>query len=252
MDNPFLKSKKTRKYGTPFKGQTDSLASRKTATPSATKNTPAKQTPRDETLMTLNSTEKNPIIYPATLKNFVHKRKILLSPAELSRLSTKHRNVASFDDRLNGRPKSKSEGGYDGAGRPRRGILRWDDHSFMNKESISTAELKNIKKKLKDKKLVKSIQSYRSEKKKLAGSECSIDKEATSTGSSDTSGTNRRDVFGNQIIRGGSKHRVCFSFHGDMKVVENWKALNKKNSIKPDKSLALEEDGDEKKKCSIF
>lgn len=260
MKNPYLKNKKTRKYGTPFKDQKDSISGRKAFFPDSspkpkssksTQKSLKKLTPQNEGLMTLNSTEKNPIIYPSTLKNFVHKRRILLSPQELSRLSMNmNKKVTSFDDRL--RTKSEGSGSYNEMGNPKKGILRWDDFSFMNKESISTAEIKNIKKKLKDKKLVKSIKWYRESKKNAVNSVCSIDKERKSSGSDDTSDTNRKDVFGNSIKKGGTTHRVCFSFHGDMKVVENWKELNRLNSIKPDKSLAMLEEEEEKKKCVIF
>jgi hypothetical protein len=244
MNNPYLKkSKKTRKYGTPLQNQKDTLQKNK-------KKTPKKQTLKNETLMTLNSTEKNPIIFPSTLKNYIHKKKVLLSPQDLSRFSMDmKKQVASFDDRLKERNRSGLIKNRTSLNYPSRGILRWDDFSFTNKDSIFKAERKNIKKVLKDKKIIKTIDKYRESQIKAIPSLCSIDK--NSIGSSDTSDTQRKDVFGNNIIKGGNQHRVCFSFHGDLKVVENWKELNKLNSIKPDKSLALEDIG-EKKKCSIF
>jgi hypothetical protein len=253
MSNPFLKNKKkARKYGESItRTPKDSIQVTKKG---SKKETPKmKLTPKDETLMTLNSTEKNPIIFPSTLKQYVHKKKMLLSPVELSKLSFgKNRKVTSFDDRLKMEGNSeKTQFNFTGSlAYPKRGILRWDDYSFMNKDSIFKEELKNIKKELKKKKILKSIENYRKEIKKEVKSVCSIEKDSAST--NDSSNTNRKDVFGNSIIKGGSKHRVCFSFHGDMKVVENWKELNKLNSIKPDKSLALEDDDEGKKKCNIF
>jgi PBP1b-binding outer membrane lipoprotein LpoB len=250
MNNPYLKkSKKTRKYGTPVAPKKDTLQIKESKSKNS-KKTPKKQTLKNETLMTLNSTEKNPIIFPSTLKNYIHKKQVLLSPQELSKLSINMSNkIASFDDRLKVKSKVETQKIISSMNYPSKGILRWDDFSFTNKDSVFKAERKNIKKKLKDKKVIKHIDSYRENQKKIITSMCSINEK--SIGSSDTSDTQRKDVFGNNIIKGGNRHRVCFSFHGDLKVVENWKELNKINSIKPDKSLALEDIGD-KKKCVIF
>ena len=157
--------------------------------------------------------------------------------------------IASFDDRLKKSNKSKNQNFITSIHIPKKGILRWDNLSFTNKDSVFKAERKNIKKVLKDKKVIKSIDSYRNNQKMNITSVAEI--EDKSTASSETPGSKRKDVFGNNIIKGGRRHRVCFSFHGDLKVVENWKELNKINSIKPDKSLALEDIG-EKKKCTIF
>lgn len=60
-------------------------------------------------------------------------------------------------------------------------------------------------------------------------------------------------MFGNVIYKGGSEHRVSFSFHGDMKIIENWKHLNKKYSFQPDYSYKLGKGkGKGKKNCMIF
>ena len=252
MKNPYLKKKNNRKYSSPFSKQIDSITPKKKNLTKSTKKTPQKQSLRDNTLMTLNSTEKNPIIFPSALKKFVHKKKILLSPIELSKLSIKmNKNVTSFDDRLNTKFNFDGTAKELNSSHSLQGILRWDNKSFMNKDITSKAELKNIKKVLKDKKLLKNIESYRKSQIKTVSSICSID-EKKDNASDDTSDSQRKDVFGNNIVKGGNTHRVCFSFHGDLKIVENWKKLNKKNSIKPDKSLAFEKDYDKKKKCSIF
>lgn len=261
MSNPFLKNKKkTRKYGdTSISTPKDSIKVKRKGSTTSTSKVLSKLTPKDETLMTLNSTEKNPIIFPSTLKQYVHKKKILLSPIELSKLSLgKNRKVTSFDDRL--KVDSHTETNLfkfsQTMEKPKKGILRWDKYSFVNKDSIYKAELKNIKKELKTKKIkkvIKSIEEYRKSRKEVAPNLCaSIEKDIKSDSTIDSANTQRKDVFGNSIIKGGSKHRVCFSFHGDMKVVENWKELNRELSIKPNKALALEDVGDGKKKCSIF
>jgi hypothetical protein len=207
---------------------------------------------KDSGLLTLNSEEKNPIIFPSTLKKFMTKRKMTLSPNEISKLDAiGKKNIVSFDDRLNSSRK-KSLNMTSMASLNSKGSLRWDDYSFTNKQSISKQELKNIKKKIKDKDLIKSIKEYRNSKIYESEAKTKKSKSKKKTAISVKSDTSREDVFGNKIIRGGRNHRVSFSYKGDLKVVENWKKFNRDNTIKPDHSKKFFEDDDEKKKCRVF
>ena len=89
--------------------------------------------------------------------------------------------------------------------------------------------MENIKKKIKNKNSIEYINHLRSsnqEKEKkfyfqISNDSCNISK------------IRRTDIFGNEIIKGGRKHKVSFSSHGDMKIVENWKDINLRLSVKP-------------------
>lgn len=205
---------------------------------------------KDPSLTTLNSKEKNPIIYPSELKKYIKKNKLTLSPNDLSKMALPNKKgIASFDDRLNNSSKKSLKRENKSAFEfGRRSILRWDSLSFSNKDSILQAELKNVKKHFKDKKMVKCIDNYQKTRKSLLESEVGNVRKNSATG--EVADTQREDMFGNKIFRGGSKHRVSFSFKGDLKVVDNWKKLNKKLKIEPDFSNDVEDE--DKKKCKVF
>ena len=254
--NPFL-SKKSRKHSkmveSPLFSKTSSID--KNVILSQKMSAVKEQKLKDSGLMVLNSTEKNPIIFPSSLEKFVKNRKMTISPQQLSKMSmSKSKNVVSFDDRLNesnkkrfrNRAKSMSVIGQ-------RSILRWDSYSFLNKKSVAKQELKNIKKAIKDKKLVKQLKQHNSSK--ILDAESNATAKSSTKDASQSQGlsknTFREDIFGNPIIKGGRSHRVSFSYKGDMKLVENWKKLNKKMTIPADHSnVEIEED--KKKKCRIF
>lgn len=206
-------------------------------------------------LFSLNSHQKNPVIYPSTLKKFVKGRKVTLSPMQMAQVGRAFngtgRKVVSFDQRMKGdgsrkssKGESKSISGFDFEGiidssharQTARGILRWDDFTFSNKQLNFKEEKKRIKKKVKNFKAKSCFDEHegKTPKNKKCGSS-----------------TRRKDMFGNTIHKGGVEHRVSFSFHGDMKIIENWKKFNKLNSYKPDYSQRRHKLG-EKKKCGIF
>jgi hypothetical protein len=253
--NPFLQ-KKSKKHSllnnSPiFNKNQNSLS---TCHSKEEKKTKEAQTLKDSGLLTLNSKEKNPIIFPSSLKKYMTKRKMTLSPGDISKLNSfAKKNVVSFDDRLNSsRKKSLNTNKTSIAEIKDRGSLRWDDFTFTNKKQISKEELKNIKKHFKDKGLLKSIELYQNSKIYGVEAKTKKIKKEGKQALSVNSDTCREDVFGNKIIKGGRNHRVSFSYKGDMKVVENWKKFNLKNTIPPDHSKKFLEDDENKKKCRVF
>ena len=251
--NPFLK-RKSRKHslvlGSPlFSANSKTSLDEVSKDPKRLKN----QSLKDPSLMSLNIKEKNPIIFPSAMKKYIKGRKMTLSPNDVSKLKNSgKKEVVSFDDRMNDSTK-KTFNDFDVNSNVnfKKGILRWDTLSFSNKNIIFKQELKNIKKILKDKKLTKSIEKHHLSKcgKNDTNSKASTRK--NSDEQSNCSDTFRDDVFGNRILKGGRQHRVSFSFKGDMKVVKSWKKFNKKNTYEPNHSHKFD-DGEEKKKCTIF
>ena len=206
-------------------------------------------------LFSLNSHQKNPVLYPSTLKKFVKGRKVTLSPIQMAQVGKAFNGtggkVVSFDQRMKGdrsrkssNNESKSINNFDFEGiidssQPKqtaRGILRWDDFTFSNKHMNYKEEKKRIKKKVKNFKAKSCFEEHEGKTAKKKKS---------------SSSTRRKDMFGNVIHKGGVEHRVSFSFHGDMKIIENWKKFNRSNSYKPDYSQRRHSIAD-KKKCAIF
>ena len=235
--NPFLKtSKKNEVKPSSRKGSLSTAMNSLSINPKILNSTNNTTSLMDNNLVSPNINQKNPVIYN---KKFItpKSKALTLSPDNITSINAtpKGKKVSGFEQRLNDEINGSTKSAPTG-----KGILRWDNLSFSSKSIIMDEELKNIKKKLKDKKAFKEIATYRKIKFE----------EITSKNSRKKSINEKRlDVFGNEIIKGNNTHRVSFSSHGDLKIVENWKSLNLKMSIKPDKSNV---DDEHQKKCSIF
>ena len=212
-------------------------------------NTPKKQTLKDERFVILNSQVKNPVIYPKNMNKFmkIGSGKMLMGSKEWfyhGDSFMKKKKIQSFDERI--------KDDDDDTPQPKKhlkGILRWDHFTFENKDLIFYEEGKKIRKKLKNKKLLKQIRAYRESRIKEAEENFKPKMRKIDHGNSKgISNTQRKDMFGNLIKKGGKTHRVCFSHMGSLKVVKSWKTYNFKNTTKPDKWNIVYK----KKKCTIF
>ena len=250
MFNPFLKTSKEKLPRTPNKHKRkESYQDKRKNSKSLSDNPKSaskKKSVRDENLKSLNSKEKNPIIFPKNMKDYLKKKnKIkMMSPDRWGLLGgpVNQKNIKTFDERLEKVSKSKGH-------LKLKGILRWDDLSFGNKDSIFEKEGNIIKKKLNDKKMLKEIQKYRKGKMKSKNkNRKKLRKRSDKENTSDSENSLRQDMFGNTILKGGNNHRVSFSSYGDMKIVQNWKTYNLINSIRPDRTNK----NIPKVKCLIF
>lgn len=237
MDIKLLQPKKLRQHSTlkslnQFQNKTkSSLEKKKSLTSNSIKSIPSMTTMK---YTSLNPTEKNPIVFPSSLMNMdpkKSKRSVLDSTqrdtasVSLKQIGTQSlllssRNLQTMNSlNFDQRKKKLSQ----------RGILRWDSRSFPNKDKNDQKEMKRIKKKIKEKNSLQFIKNY----KKTKGKEKSSLESASTTGSSKENAsqrnTSRQDIFGTDIVKGGKQHKVTFSYKGNVKVVENWKELNKKN-----------------------
>jgi hypothetical protein len=253
VNNPFLLKKKTKKHSMIINSPSYNKSSLKSVNSDSKQkeSNGRKNSLKDPNLITTGRFVKNPVIYPSDFKKFVKNNKLTLSPNDFNKMSSKkHRTIASFDDRLNlsnkKSLKEKAKSMFELRNKP---ILRWDNLTFVNKNNILKQELKNIKKHFKDKKLLKSINNY--QKSMIESDNLTSISKRKNSATSEYADTNREDMFGNKILKGGSKHRVSFSFKGDLKIVENWKKINKKLKIEPDFNN-VEDEEDKKKKCRIF
>lgn len=117
-----------------------------------------------EDLFSLNSHQKNPVLYPSSLKKYVKGRKVSLSPMQMAEVGStfnQKKNVPSFGSRMmngnfleNNLEKKKKKFtfdqivGSDDSLENKPGILRWDDYSFRNKNENFKLEKKRVKKKV--------------------------------------------------------------------------------------------------------
>ena len=192
---------------------------------------------------TVKLSVKNPTIYLKNLKNFMNKcsngSSIPPDNCNFKTIFGYDTKITSFDERLEENEKSKL-----------KGILRWDDFSFENKEIIFKKEVKRIRKKLKDKELLKRIKTYRNNRMK----EEELDD--NNKGNLPKIRSNQRlDVYGNIIIKGGSNHKVSFNTVNEIKR-ENYISQNSndnhnpKPKLKPEPELKIMKT--KKKRCAIF
>ena len=196
----------------------------------------------DTNLITIDSSQKNPIIFAKDMNKFIASKSFYVLDTFFNLAQSMKINQISIGKNLKNislKNDTKKKGS--------KGILRWDNCSFTNKEVNFKQELQTIKEKLKNKGVVKKIKEYRNKQLADRGK---ADLSNESNSSTDISECDRVDMFGNSIKKGGKHHKVCFSSIGDMNLVENWKINNK--LLRRKKYNLNKKKGKNKRKCCIF